>query len=416
MMGDKKTRKSERILSRFFFEKYGYIFLMIIAFTTRVGSHVVPQDVPKIISLIIFIYVSILFLMKKNREGRRPLIKTLFFMYFVPALIIHLYSIIMMAVGKMDSEFFSWNLSEYAPILAAISSVFLFGKDALRYTFIALIASWFFSVFGAVVDQGIGIFPYAINQAYFSNYTPILGVEANYLELHDMVFSVGLLAVYYAYKSNKLNKKIFPIALVCTLIFLLGMKRIAVAGLICGVLLALLLKRKDEDRLSKYRIIFGSIVAAVSVGYIIMIFSDDLYKFVGDINLMSRNYYYDVIKGYGELSPLFVGTGRNSVSMILTRYHSYLRVGGVHSDILKMYIENGFLMFIIWLWYYLFMLPRIIMKKFDIKTMGLYICLIVYMFIVYLTDNVENYFIVQTLFVMIPVSYYLDNRRRDRAK
>lgn len=132
-------------------------------------------------------------------------------------------------------------------------------------------------------------------------------------------------------------------------------------------------------------------------------FYDLLIKY--GINSMGRNYYYEAIINYAEFSPTFLGIGRNAVTKILTTDLAYMHVGGVHSDIIKMYVENGFILFGWWLWYYLVYLTKVYRKKYGNQSAILYFGLVIYTFTMYLTDNVEIYFICQIITIVLPMTY-----------
>ena len=60
-----------------------------------------------------------------------------------------------------------------------------------------------------------------------------------------------------------------------------------------------------------------------------------------------------------SFSPTFMGIGRNALSFMLNGGElSYLRVGGVRSDIIKMYVKNGFIMFFFWLFINVYYIPK----------------------------------------------------------
>ena len=101
------------------------------------------------------------------------------------------------------------------------------------------------------------------------------------------------------------------------------------------------------------------------------------------------------------------------VTEILNTTLSYLRVGGVHSDIIKMYVENGFILFGIWLWYYLIYILKFYKKTYGIKEAVLYFGVVIYLFTLYLTDNVEVYFICQIMATMIPITYALKRKEQN---
>ena len=270
--------------------------------------------------------------------------------------------------------------------------------------------------------KGFNIIPYAIMQAYFEIGDPIGGVSKNYLELHDLVLSLGCIFVYFIYNinmKNKITKNEFFIIMISSMILGLGMKRITVLGIIISFIFIKFIKHISEKNKIKICKLLGIAVLIICYIFIFFILNGDiLYEFCAkyNINLMGRNYYYNVIAKYGEFSIKFLGTGRNSVTKILTQQYDYLHVGGVHSDILKSYIENGFVVFGLWLWYYLVSLTKKYAKKFGTSSAVLYFCLTIYTFILYFTDNVENYFIYQIFYTVIPITYSIKQHKMEKEK
>lgn len=392
-------------------EKFVYIIIMTIAFTTQYGEFLLPSFVQYFLALIVIIFGFFNFLVGKNKNNKNLTLKNMFSMYLLPAILIHLYSIFMIMIGKIDKSFLCTNISSYIPILTAMFSIYIFGKDALKLTLTSLILSWLISFGFAIIDRGIGVIPFAIMQGYFDNTTPILGVSHNYLEFHDIVLSFGLPVIYFIFKKDKFSKKDIMFVLVCIIIMGLGIKRISVLGLLVSFIFIKYTRNKSINKINICKNIVGIGLFILSFAFIFSLYNKDIMlKITSTVNVMGRNYYYDAIKQYGEFSISFLGVGRNSVTQILTQKYAYLRVGGVHSDILKMYIENGFIVFALWMFYYLFRLPKKIAKNFNFKTMILYISVIIYTFILFFTDNVENYFIYQIFFCMVPVSYYLNTK------
>ena len=80
-----------------------------------------------------------------------------------------------------------------------------------------------------------------------------------------------------------------------------------------------------------------------------------------------------------------------------------------------MYVENGFIVFGLWLWYYLINVTKQYKKRFDLNTAILYFGLTVYTFTLYLADLTEIYFICQMFSIITPVAYALSRRRQVEA-
>ena len=119
------------------------------------------------------------------------------------------------------------------------------------------------------------------------------------------------------------------------------------------------------------------------------------------IDTRGRLYYYNAVMSLGEFSPLYFGIGRNMVSAHLTDEFSYLRISAPHSDILKIYIEGGFIVFGWWLWYTLVHITKKLKQKYSISVSNVYFILGMYTFILNLTDNVDTYFVCRILPIQI---------------
>lgn len=329
-------------------------------------------------------------------------------LYLFPRIAIHVYTIILMIIGKVSWRYFSTNLTVYVPTLLAIVAVYLMGTKAYKYTCIALIMSWGLSVGASLLMKGPLIFIHAIMQAYIDPYDNIGGLTTNYLELHDLVLAIGYVAISFWFSNSKLTKRNIGILLLVFIIMTLGMKRVSILGLILAIAFHMLIGILSEKMQYKMCLLSGSV--AFVICYMFIYFLSDgntFYDFISNhgINVMGRNYYYKAVMDYANFSPSFLGIGRNVVTKLLNTELAYLRVGGVHSDIIKMYVENGFVLFGLWLWYYLIHITKFYKKNYDVKTAVLYFGVVIYMFTLYLTDNVEIYYICQIFATMIPIAY-----------
>lgn len=385
-----------------------YIILMTIAFTTRYGDYKIGNTLQYLIGLFLIFLSFFSYLLSRKKPDTT--IINFIKLYFIPLILIHLYSIILTFLGYMDKDFLSTNVSVYIPVLLAISSVQFLGKNAFKYNCIALVLSWILSVTFSLLTKGVYIFPHAIIQAYINPYTNIGGLTRNYLELHDLVLSLGYVVIYYLYSKDKLLKKDIIAILFIISIILLGIKRISMLGIVFSFIFMKIIKKMP---INLQKVIIKLAGIAIFVGSYLFIFilsqGNEFFEFLAslNINVMGRNYYYQAIMNYGEFSISFFGIGRNAVTKLMTGPLSYMRVAGVHSDILKMYIENGFIVFGIWLWYYLIKIPKKYIKYYNFKTALLYVCVMIYTFTLYFTDNTENYFMCQIFSIIILMDYVL---------
>ncbi len=395
-----------------------YTLSMIVACTTRYGDIQLGYQHQVIIGLFWIMVGLARFGLNGFRAHRLLSRDTLWAVkrYMLPHVVIHLYTIALMATGKVSKSYFTTNLTVYVPTLLAVLSVYLFGAKALRYNCIAVFASWLLSVAASTAIKGPLIFPHAIIQAFVDPNDSLGGLTANYLELHDLVLAIGYVLTFYLFAQAKPTRRNVLTTIGVLLIMTLGMKRVAVLGVLLAVaffLLAKLLKEKVRYRACR---LAGWFAFAVCFGFIFILSSGSaFYDFLTatGINPMGRNYYYKKIMEYAWFSPSFPGIGRNVVTQLLNSKLSYLRVGGVHSDIIKMYVENGFIMFGLWLWYHLLYMPSAYKKRFGYKVSFVYFGIVIYTFTLYLTDNIEIYFICQMLQITIPLTYAVRQREEE---
>ena len=116
---------------------------------------------------------------------------------------------------------------------------------------------------------------------------------------------------------------------------------------------------------------------------------------------MARNIFYEYICSNAKFSLFFTGLGRGSVMALMRQqYDGYIYV---HSDILKMYVEIGFLFFIIYLAYYFIGLTKYIEKTHGLNCSIAYFICITFTFVLYLTDNTESYYICVFIRTLIPM-------------
>ena len=236
------------------------------------------------------------------------------------------------------------------------------------------------------------------------------------LEVHELTYCLALCIIYYLYFGNKNKKHINRLILMC-IIFILGGKRIGFAGIIVSGLFALFVHKKG---LSKFNIkVVGVIGTFLCVAYVFLLYDGTILTYMNShgINVMGRDAIYEYFLRRTGFSFKNLGWGLGSVSKLLENM-SKSEVGnmasarGLHNDVLKMYIECGFIGSLIWLTYNWLYVPINIFKKVGKKQATLYIALTIFAFITYLTDNTENYFAFQVILLLLPIAAY-ENKLKD---
>lgn len=386
-----------------------YTISLIIAFIPRYGDFIIGKEIRFGIALIWIVFgipdmvVKQRNLCKKKKEDLRWLLKS----YFIPSVFIHLWTVLLMMLGIISWEYFTTNITVYIPTLLAITSICLFGKNSFRYNFYALVIAYGISVFSSICLKGFWIIPYAVMEAYFQKYD---GININYLELHDIVLSIGFVLTYYIFAREKITKRNLFIVFCTLIIMALGMKRISILAVFLTVIYHKIVKRLSEKSQYKVCIVSGAlalIACYVFVGVIIK--GEEFWKITNSlgINPRGRNYYWNAVAERVVFSPGFLGLGRNYTYLLFGNELKHMRVGGGHCDILKMYAECGFFVFGYWLWHYLINMTKRYKRRFSMSSALVYFGMTIYLFVLYLTDNVEVYFASIIFSITIPFCYAL---------
>lgn len=325
-----------------------------------------------------------------------------FNVFFLPALVIYLYTIFLILVqGSNYLGSLSSNLITFFPIIIGILSIYLFKTNAVRNIYFAMLLAWLVHFFYGATQVGvITVIKNAIIQGWLGTET---GIE-NYLEIHDIVLASGYILIWYLFSKGKEKKKIFILAGMITIIFLLGVKRAGILALLICCFVYCIVHKTDENRQYHLCLFFGRLVVSFFLLYIIFIKTGILYEIVNalGINMNARNYFYDYILQFVDLSPFFMGLGRGTVTDLMALNYGYLYV---HSDIIKMFAEIGMLGFIIWSSYYFIWLTKLFCRKYGNEVAVFCFMVMLYTSVLFLTDNTENYYICQLVRTTLPMAY-----------
>ena len=92
-------------------------------------------------------------------------------------------------------------------------------------------------------------------------------------------------------------------------------------------------------------------------------------------------------------------------------------IRALHNDFFKIYIEIGYIGFIVWVFWWMIKMPQIIQKRYGVKKAFICLLFILYAFILYTTDNTESYTNFQMLLSAIITyisCFYVDNKTKDK--
>ncbi len=232
------------------------------------------------------------------------------------------------------------------------------------------------------------------------------------LEIHDITFLFGQFFIYYvmfAPKSSTKEKRLRRCGIILSVFFiLLGLKRAVLPAVIVVCLLVKLLRMAKKP---------GKFVVAAGIGLVLFFYvylyltrSGILISFLESlgIDVMGRDVLWSLPNEYYELSPLWKGIGFEGVTeLVNTWYQEGLinRAYPLHNDILKIFIELGAMGFTLWAGIHYILYPVYWMRRHDRETGILYMAILVYMTVTYLTDNTAFYFWSCIGLRLIPMSY-----------
>ena len=232
------------------------------------------------------------------------------------------------------------------------------------------------------------------------------------LEIHDITFLFGQFFIYYmmfAPKGSKHDKRIRRCGVVFSVFFMLvGLKR-SILPAVCLVCVYVKLLRKARKP--------GRFILATGIGlflffylYLYLTRSGILVAFLESlgIDMMGRNVLWSLPNQYYELSPFWKGLGFESVTDLVNMWHQQgliNRAYPLHNDILRVFIELGALGFTLWAGINYILYPAYWKSRHDTETSLLYMALLTYMTVTYLTDNTAFYFWSCIGLRLIPMSY-----------
>lgn len=320
--------------------------------------------------------------------------------YFIPVILIHIYTFFLIVIGEADSSILSTNLITYIPIVLAICVVGLWGFKGCIDVFLALFIIW-------IVKAGKIIFANGINAIIVSVIAIFSGnLSSNYFEMDDIVLASGYFILMFFVLKNITKKNRVLLTIGLTLIFILGAKRIAFLGVVITFLVHFILKRTKKKNKFRIAITIGLIMAICGLLYVSLFSDDNIISIVVNdlgINMMARNYFYESLLKKGSFSIDFLGLGRGSVKKIMLENFPPFQY--VHSDYIKMFIEIGFIPYLLWLIYYFVIIAILVKRRYGEKAAIFMTEVSAYTAVLYMTDNTESYFICGLLRCIIPLAY-----------
>ena len=367
--------------------------------------------------------LALLFMLVSGDFRRLKTIGQFAVMFGLPFLMMTCLSLLYWALDFQQLNYMSRGCSSIlyhvVSLSAMCSAVYLFGRKSIDYTLYGMCGANVCIILESIRYNGVGEFVTGLIAFAKSG-----GIDTNAaikaLEVHDLTFAFGLMLLF-AMCCEKGRKRLIYAAL-SGLFFFLGLKRIALIGLI-GVFIMGEFIRRMKPNVQHVLIIIISIGAIlICFGYVYLIQSGLFKEIVHalEIDTMGRDSLYAEFQDFYEFSPAFRGYGIGYV----TRYISIMTeagigifgkhsFGGMHNDIVTMYIELGFWGFAFWIWYS--WNGRIVwcQKEFGMQTALLLLYETIYSFVTYATDNTVFYCYINTVFMLLPIALAVGEQEQE---
>lgn len=244
------------------------------------------------------------------------------------------------------------------------------------------------------------------------------------LEIHDITFLFGQFLIYYLLfapkETRKENRLRWLSVFLCLFFMLVGLKRSALPAVAAVSVYTLFVSRtKRPDR---WILGTGIVLFLFFYIYLYLVRTGILVDFLESlgIDLMGRRLLWSLPNPYYELSPLWKGLGFEGVTELIGIWydsgilnHPY----PLHNDILKLFIELGAPGFTLWAAINYILYPIYWMKRHGRQTGMLYMAILMYMTVTYLTDNTALYFWSSVGLRLIPMSfsYRAPERKPERS-
>ncbi len=330
----------------------------------------------------------------------RKLVKMLF-VFLLPEILLHIWGTFRGISAETEYFVFTENFSIYFPILIAFFAVVIFGTKATDYTIVAL-------TIGVVIKSLVTIFMNGF-AGWGVVFAPTL--EGDFpLEFSDPVLVLSYIFAYmYIRKKNERIKNNPLILFTLILFFFLGRKRIILLSFFSAMIWFFFVDKISD--LKKKRLACN----ITSIGMVIFAFIylallsgvGNFYNIIEalDLNLSGRDYFYRAMAQWYDFSPTFWGIGKNVTFGLMQNEYSYFGIKAIHNDFLKIFIENGFLAFILWEIYTFIYMPSIEKKYSKECYLPIFVAINIVMFVLYLSDNTNTYFICRLFYTMIVMTY-----------
>lgn len=389
--------------------------LMDIAFEISMGIALIHQLDGNVVSNLlkygVIIFWSIIWIITRKGSFKRISLR-LINLQASPYILFGIISIPMWIIrgsGLTDGGYISFLFSHTMYVvlrcIIVIIALDLFGKRAFKVMFRALILSQLIILIYVGYLYGYGNLLYFCLTGVFKavNNTTIWGSAlwsiGWALEVHDNTFAFGFFVLYFIYGEKDKKKKAKGILLSILFIYI-GLKRIQLLAIALVIMINYVFKLMRTERYSSSKIYAMTYLVLGGAFIGVIKFSPEILAML-DVNRLEL---YNFLGSNIKISSLISGTGWGSINYYLQFMDNTTLLETSHSDLTRIFIEVGLIVFVIWIWYFHVILPRKIEEETSSKRARklAFLCT-VYLFITYFIDNTLELYATQIMYMFIPL-------------
>lgn len=287
-----------------------------------------------------------------------------------------------------------YALYQIIAVLVAMATLYLFGEKGILFNFGAMALANTITMLEVIRAGGAGEFfrQFIELMISFADRTGDLMIQ---MEGTNLPYSFGAFFVFFLLTVTVKKKRYWFYMALSLFFFLVSFKRSALLALGVSLMLGLLLKFFRKIDLKFALNICEWVLVVIAVFYVWMIRSGwlDLLTAEAGVNTNARDLMYDGLAAYYSFGPFYLGKGLGWTTRMLQTGGIQLavEVTDLHNDFLRQYIELGFWGYLLWLISMNVGRVRMFQKK-NIKLGAMALCMAVFWFCTYLTENTYNLF------------------------
>lgn len=287
---------------------------------------------------------------------------------------------------------------------------YLFGKRTAYYTFYAMCLANFAVLIEVGLNYGFGelLSQYLTLLTSFANET---GPAMQRLELHDTVFAWGVYILFFILHKEEKRWRRFAFILISVFFFTISLKRVGVIALVLAVFVGLIYKKCKEANKRRLMILIATALPCIAFAYIVMV-RTGIFAVLSEelkINLMGRGNIFKSYDDFYTISPAFIGQG---IRFIYNHGETTGGVVSIHNVYLELYIELGFVMWFIWMWYDLYFRNHWIGKHFSYEAISFFLPACIYVCVTFASDNTYFYFLINITYRLLAMVWCYESAEK----